>query len=225
MMPGMDEPSFETLAVHAGQEPDELTGAVAPPIYQTSTYAQEASVGRPAATSTPGARTRPASDSSGRSPRSRAAGTGSRSRAAPPRRPRSPSSSLRARRSSPATTCTAAPGATSSGSPGHAGSRPAGGTSPPIRPGSLRDGLDAHDPARLARDAVEPAPEGHRHRGGRGTARRPPRRPIASGRCSSSTTRSRRRPSSGRWRSGRTSRSTRPRSTSPATPTPSAGSP
>jgi len=39
-------PSFETLAVHAGQEPDELTGAVAPPIYQTSTYAQEA-VGRP----------------------------------------------------------------------------------------------------------------------------------------------------------------------------------
>ena len=30
-----------TLAVHAGQEPDELTGAVAPPIYQTSTYAQD----------------------------------------------------------------------------------------------------------------------------------------------------------------------------------------
>ncbi len=42
----MDEPRFETLAVHAGQEPDELTGAVAPPIYQTSTYAQEG-VGRP----------------------------------------------------------------------------------------------------------------------------------------------------------------------------------
>ena len=33
--------SVETLAVHAGQEPDELTGAVAPPIYQTSTYAQD----------------------------------------------------------------------------------------------------------------------------------------------------------------------------------------
>jgi cystathionine gamma-synthase len=33
--------AFETLAVHAGQEPDELTGAVAPPIYQTSTYAQD----------------------------------------------------------------------------------------------------------------------------------------------------------------------------------------
>lgn len=38
--------SFETLAVHAGQEPDEATGAVAPPIYQTSTYAQDG-VNRP----------------------------------------------------------------------------------------------------------------------------------------------------------------------------------
>jgi cystathionine beta-lyase/cystathionine gamma-synthase len=34
--------AFDTLAVHAGQEPDELTGAVSPPIYQTSTYRQEA---------------------------------------------------------------------------------------------------------------------------------------------------------------------------------------
>src|SRR4029078_12960731 len=33
-------------AAHAGAEPDELTGAVSPPIYQTSTYAQEG-VGRP----------------------------------------------------------------------------------------------------------------------------------------------------------------------------------
>src|SRR6187549_3609608 len=40
------EPQFDTLAVHAGAEPDELTGAVAPPIYQTSTYRQDA-VGRP----------------------------------------------------------------------------------------------------------------------------------------------------------------------------------
>ena len=38
--------TIETLAVHAGQEPDELTGAVSPPIYQTSTYRQ-AGVGRP----------------------------------------------------------------------------------------------------------------------------------------------------------------------------------
>ena len=39
-------PSFDTLAVHAGAEPDELTGAVAPPIYQTSTFAQDG-VGKP----------------------------------------------------------------------------------------------------------------------------------------------------------------------------------
>jgi cystathionine gamma-synthase len=40
------EVHFDTLAVHAGAEPDELTGAVSPPIYQTSTYAQDG-VGRP----------------------------------------------------------------------------------------------------------------------------------------------------------------------------------
>jgi cystathionine gamma-synthase len=32
---------FETLAIHAGQEPDQATGAVVPPIYATSTYAQD----------------------------------------------------------------------------------------------------------------------------------------------------------------------------------------
>ena len=32
---------FETLAIHAGQDPDPLTGAVVPPIYQTSTYKQD----------------------------------------------------------------------------------------------------------------------------------------------------------------------------------------
>jgi cystathionine gamma-synthase len=37
---------FETLAIHAGQEPDPRTGAVVPPIFQTSTYAQDA-VGAP----------------------------------------------------------------------------------------------------------------------------------------------------------------------------------
>jgi cystathionine gamma-synthase len=51
MMPPMADErradlAFDTLAVHAGQEPDEATGAVAPPIYQTSTYRQEG-VGRP----------------------------------------------------------------------------------------------------------------------------------------------------------------------------------
>jgi cystathionine beta-lyase/cystathionine gamma-synthase len=46
--PNHAEPGWrpETLAVHAGMAPDELTGAVAPPIYQTATYAQDG-VGRP----------------------------------------------------------------------------------------------------------------------------------------------------------------------------------
>ena len=32
---------FETLAIHAGQEPDPMTGAVVPPIYQVSTFKQD----------------------------------------------------------------------------------------------------------------------------------------------------------------------------------------
>jgi cystathionine gamma-synthase len=41
-----DQHGFDTLAIHAGQDPDPRTGAVVPPIYQTSTYAQDA-VGSP----------------------------------------------------------------------------------------------------------------------------------------------------------------------------------
>src|ERR1700745_4361325 len=33
---------FETRAIHAGQEPDPATGAIITPIYQTSTYVQDA---------------------------------------------------------------------------------------------------------------------------------------------------------------------------------------
>jgi cystathionine gamma-synthase len=33
--------AFETMAIHAGQDPDPLTGAVVPPIYQTSTFKQD----------------------------------------------------------------------------------------------------------------------------------------------------------------------------------------
>jgi cystathionine gamma-synthase len=32
---------FDTLAIHAGQQPDPVTGAVVPPIYQVSTYKQD----------------------------------------------------------------------------------------------------------------------------------------------------------------------------------------
>jgi cystathionine gamma-synthase len=34
-------PGFETLAIHAGQDPDPVTGAVVPPIYQVSTFKQD----------------------------------------------------------------------------------------------------------------------------------------------------------------------------------------
>ena len=33
---------FETRAIHEGQEPDSATGAITTPIYQTSTYVQDA---------------------------------------------------------------------------------------------------------------------------------------------------------------------------------------
>lgn len=39
--PSSETLNFETIAVHAGVQPDPLTGAVMTPIYQTSTYAQE----------------------------------------------------------------------------------------------------------------------------------------------------------------------------------------
>ena len=38
----MSTKGFDTLAIHAGQQPDPTTGAVMTPIYQTSTYIQEA---------------------------------------------------------------------------------------------------------------------------------------------------------------------------------------
>ena len=37
----MQQDGFETLAIHAGQQPDPATGAVVPPIYQVSTYKQD----------------------------------------------------------------------------------------------------------------------------------------------------------------------------------------
>ena len=38
--PGASRPALGTLAIHGGQAPDPTTGAVMPPIYATSTYAQ-----------------------------------------------------------------------------------------------------------------------------------------------------------------------------------------
>ena len=41
-MDSPNDPEHGTKAIHAGVDPDPLTGAVMTPIYQTSTYAQEA---------------------------------------------------------------------------------------------------------------------------------------------------------------------------------------
>jgi cystathionine gamma-synthase len=41
MTNGFETLAFETLAIHAGQEPDPVTGAVVPPIYQVSTFKQD----------------------------------------------------------------------------------------------------------------------------------------------------------------------------------------
>ena len=38
--PSSDGTRFGTLAVHAGQKPEPMTGAIVPPIFQTSTYVQ-----------------------------------------------------------------------------------------------------------------------------------------------------------------------------------------
>ena len=38
----LDHAGFSTLSIHAGVNPDPVTGAINPPIYQTATYAQEA---------------------------------------------------------------------------------------------------------------------------------------------------------------------------------------
>ena len=85
---------FETRAIHAGQEPDPLTGSVNVPIYQT----QHLRAGRrrcrcAAATTTRARSTRRARRSSSASRRSRAASTASASPRAWARRPRSWSSS------------------------------------------------------------------------------------------------------------------------------------
>ena len=40
-LPKKNRQSFDTRAIHAGQEPDPVTGAIITPIYATSTYVQQ----------------------------------------------------------------------------------------------------------------------------------------------------------------------------------------
>ena len=202
MMPPMDDRdrdlAFDTLAVHAGAEPDELTGAVAPPIYQTSTYAQDG-VGRPRGGYEYARSQNPTRERLERAVAaleggrhgiafaSRLGGDGGDRRAG--RR--------RATRSSSATTSTAARTATSSGSTGRTASTP--------RYVDLASGPDALWEALTERTRLvwfetptNPLPQGRRHRGVGGGRPRARGAGGGRGRSSSSTTRSPRRRSSGR---------------------------
>ena len=117
----LDDLSFDTLAVHAGAEPDELTGrgraADLPDLDLRPGRGRQAA---------PRLRVRALAEPDPRAPRAGGRGargrarTGSPSRRGRRRRPRSPSWPSRATRSSSATTSTAARIATSSGSAGRA---------------------------------------------------------------------------------------------------------
>ena len=157
--------TIETLAVHAGQEPDELTGAVSPPIYQTSTYAQD---GRRAADRR--LRLRADEEPDPRPPRARRGGPRGRRlrdrlrlRLGGDGRDRR-ARGARRRRSSSATTSTAARSATWSGSAARTACADAL-RGPRRRPGRAVGGALRADPPGLVRDADEPAPQGGRHRG------------------------------------------------------------
>ena len=161
------EPSFDTLAVHAGAEPDELTGAVAPPIYQTSTFQQDG-VGKPrrgyeyARSQNPTRERleRAIADARGRPARVRVrlglGRHGSHRRAGRAGR-RGRRRGRRLRRHVPLSR---------EGPQGRRGHdlvrRPRGGS------GRALGGAVGTDPARLVRDADEPAAQDRRHRLGRG---------------------------------------------------------
>ena len=184
--------AFDTLAVHAGAEPDELTGAVSPPIYQTSTYAQDG-VGRPR-------------------------GGYEYARSQNPTRERLERAVAALEGGAHGIAFASGSAATAAiaelAGPGEeivVGDDVYGGTyrylervhrgkgrrrplrRPGRRAGRPVGGADRADPARLVRDAVEPAAQGRRHRGDRRRRSRGGRPRAAGGRSWSSTTRSRRR--------------------------------
>ena len=216
--------AFDTLAVHAGAEPDELTGAVSPPIYQTSTFAQDG-VGRPRRGYEYARSQNPTRE---RLERAVAALEGGEH-------------GIAFASGSAATAAIAelaAPGdeivvgddvyggtfrylervRRGAGVDSHL--RRSGG-----RTGRAVGGADRADAARLVRDAIEPAAQGHRHRRGRGDRRAASRggRPAAA-RRGRQHLRVAGPPAPAPARA-RTSCSTRRRSTWPATPTRSSASP
>ena len=214
--PDYDPPmDFATRAIHVGQDPDPATGSVVTPIYQTSTFAQEA-VGVNKGYDYARARTPPARPSRSASRRWRTPRTATRSRPGSARRPRSCTCSIPETTSSASTTSTAA----RTGCSRRCTSR-RGIASPMRRPRSSRRRRRARRrrAARLDRVPDQPAPQPRRHRrrraGDEGGRRAPRRRQHVRHAV----------PASSPSTSVRTSSSTRRRSTSAATPTSSAGSP
>ena len=216
MNPGDGTMKFETQAIHAGQDPDPLTGAVVPPIYQTSTYKQDGVGGTRGGYeySRSGNPTRNALEECLAALENGAAAFAF-------------ASGMAAEDCLLRTLCR----------PGDHVLIPAdayGGTfrlfdkvlsrwgvsyetvrqdrSPSRRPSRGEQETQAH----LGRDSHQPAAVDHRHPGAR------PRSRTGTGRCSSSTTRSPRRTCSGRSTWARTSWCTAPPSTSAGTPTSSA---
>ena len=213
-----------TLAVHAGLAPDELTGAVAPPIYQTATFAQDG-VGRPrggweyARTGNPDARPAGSRDRGARGRHARARvrerlcdhpgdrGPGTPRRADPVR-------GRRLRRHVPLLRARAA-------RHGRRGELPRLCPRPDRRAGPQP--RRTHAPG-VAGDADQPAPAHRRHRGDRRAHFAATWARAASDRCWWSTTRSPLPFRSGRWSWAPTSPTTRRPSTWAATPTRSAAS-
>ena len=205
---------FETLAIHAGQEPDPTTGAVVPPIYQVSTYKQDGVGGLRGGYEYSPVR-QPDPHRPGGVPgraRGRGARPGVRLRAG--RRGHPAAHRVRARRPR--------------GDPRRRLRRHV----PAVRPGRCSGGaLDAHPGAGSPTRRRSPRRSARARRRSCGSRRPPtrcwgsptsprwPRSRTPPARCWSSTTRSPRRTCSSRWRSAPTSSCTRPRSTSAATAT------
>ena len=205
--------AFETLAIHAGQEPDPATGAVVVPVHLTSTYAQDGVGGlrggyeysRSANPTRDRARGLPRRARGGHGRAGLRLGHGGRGHPAAHR------AAGRATTSSSRPTPTAAPTGSSRGCSSGGASRWS--VRRPRRPRRGAAGLRRRHRGGVVRDADQPAARHRRHRRpGRG-------RPRRRARCSSSTTPSPRRTSSSRWPSAPTSSSTRRPSTSAATPT------
>ena len=211
-----DRARFNTVCIHAGQEPDPSTGAIITPIYQTSTYVQEGlgqhkgfEYGRTQNPTRMALEANLAAIERGTAAFAFASGMAAIDAHPDPAR-------IAATISSSATTPTAARSGCSSACGASSGSISPTWTrrgSTPIEPGD-----HAEDQVPVHRNADQPDAAHHRSRRGERASR------TAATSGSSSTTRSPARTFSSRWRSAATSSRTARPSSSTATATASAAS-